>query len=80
MSEIKIPVEVKLHFLGGAKEVGGSAILIELNGYRLLLDCGISKEYPLASIYATVMTIDLTRGLLYDSIKLMNKNVKNKNG
>lgn len=113
MSETVIPIEIKLHFLGGAKEVGGSAILIELNGYRLLLDCGIrqstgkdplpdfrkiqelggvdaiiishahmdhtgtlpliSKEYPLAPIYATIMTIDLTRVLLYDSIKLMNR-------
>lgn len=113
MNETITPIEVKLHFLGGAKEVGGSAILIELNGYRLLLDCGIrqsagkdplpdfrkiqelggvdaiiishahmdhtgtlpliSKEYPLAPVYATVMTIDLTRVLLYDSIKLMNR-------
>ena len=104
---------MKLHFLGGAKEIGGSAILVELNGYKILLDCGIrqsagkdplpdfrkiqelggldaviishahmdhtgtlpliSKEYPLAPIYATVMTIDLTRVLLYDSIKLMNR-------
>ena len=106
-------VNIKLHFLGGAKEIGGSAILIELNGYKLLLDCGmrqsagkdpfpdfrkiqelggvdaiiishahmdhtgtlpvISKEYPLTPIYATSMTIDLTRVLLYDSIKLMNR-------
>lgn len=104
---------MKLHFLGGAKEIGGSAILVELNGYKILLDCGIrqsagkdpipdfrkiqelggldaviishahmdhtgtlpliSKEYPLAPVYATVMTIDLTRVLLYDSIKLMNR-------
>ena len=104
---------MKLHFLGGAKEIGGSAILVELNDYKILLDCGIRqsagkdplpdfrkiqelggvdaviishahmdhtgtlplicKEYPLASIYATVMTIDLTRVLLYDSIKLMNR-------
>ena len=35
------PVEMKFHFSGGAKEVGGSAILVELMGYRLLLDCGI---------------------------------------
>lgn len=108
-----IQTNVSLHFLGGAKEIGGSAILVELNGYKLLLDCGmrqsagkdpfpdfykiqevggvdaiivshahmdhtgtlpvISKEYPLAPIYATLMTIDLTRVLLYDSIKLMNR-------
>ncbi len=113
MDEIKKPIEIKLHFLGGAKEIGASAILIELNGYKVLLDCGIrqsagkdplpdfrkiqelggvdaiiishahmdhtgtlpliSKEYPLTPIYATVMTIDLTRVLLYDSIKLMNR-------
>lgn len=33
----------------------------------------ISKAYPLAPIYATAMTIDLTRVLLYDSIRLMNR-------
>ncbi len=104
---------VKLDFLGGAMEVGGSAVLVELSGKRILLDSGmrqkagadplpdfrriqerggvdaiivshahidhtgtlpiISKEYPNARIYATSMTIDLTRILLYDSIKLMNR-------
>ncbi|MCD7957660.1 MAG: MBL fold metallo-hydrolase [Lachnospiraceae bacterium] len=33
----------------------------------------ISKAYPNARIYMTSMTIDLTRVLLYDSIKLMNR-------
>lgn len=107
------PIEMNFHFLGGAREVGGSAILVVLNGYKILLDCGIrqstgcdplpdfrkiqeiggvdailvshahmdhtgalpiiSKEYPLAPVYATGMTVDLTRVLLYDSIKLMNR-------
>lgn len=31
----------------------------------------ISKAYPLARIYMTVMTADLTRVLLYDSLKIM---------
>ncbi len=102
---------VNLDFMGGAMEVGGSAILVEMDGRRILLDSGIrqkagadplpdfrriqerggvdaivishahmdhtgtlpiiSKEYPSARIYATSMTIDLTRVLLYDSIKIM---------
>ena len=33
----------------------------------------ISKEYPLAPVYATGMTIDLTRVLLCDCMKLMNR-------
>ena len=32
----------------------------------------ISKAYPLARIYMTPMTADLTRVLLYDSLKIMN--------
>ncbi len=104
---------VNLDFIGGAMEVGASAILVEMAGQRILLDSGIrqkagadplpdfrrlqdrggvdaivvshahmdhtgtlpiiSKEYPNARIYATSMTIDLTRVLLYDSIKLMNR-------
>ena len=32
----------------------------------------ISKAYPNARIYMTAMTADLTRVLLYDSLKIMN--------
>lgn len=33
----------------------------------------ISKAYPNARIYMTAMTLDLTRTLLYDSLKIMNE-------
>ena len=105
--------KIAFDFLGGAMEVGASAILVELAGKRILLDCGIrqkqgqdvmpnlrriqeaggvdaivvshahmdhtgtlpvvSKAYPNAKIYTTRMTMDLVRVLLYDSIKLMNR-------
>ena len=32
---------VKIHFFGGCREVGGSAILIQEKNTRVLLDCGI---------------------------------------
>ena len=102
---------MKLHFLGGAMEIGGSCIYMDLSGKRILMDCGvrqsgskdpipdfatiqsqggldailishahmdhigtlpiISKAYPDARIYMTAMTADLTRVLLYDSLKIM---------
>ena len=103
---------MNIHFSGGAMEIGGSCIYINIAGKRILLDCGIrqssgrdplpdfaaiqerggldavivshahmdhtgtlpiiSKAYPDARIYMTVMTADLTRVLLYDSLKIMN--------
>lgn len=103
---------MKLVYLGGAREVGASSILINLDGYKILLDCGIrqkkskdklpdfsqitsfggidaiivshahmdhigslpiiSKEYPGAKIYMNRMTMELSRVLLYDSLKIMN--------
>lgn len=102
---------MKLYFLGGAMEIGGSCIYVRAAGRGILLDSGIrqsvsqdplpdfrtiqaqggldailvshahmdhigtlpiiSKEYPNAPIYMTVMTADLTRVLLYDSLKIM---------
>ncbi len=41
---------MRVIYLGGAREVGASAILLELDGYKLLLDCGIrqgKKKDPL---------------------------------
>src|SRR5512147_585537 len=35
---------MKVHFLGGAKEVGGSCIFIELDGKKILLDSGIRQS------------------------------------
>ena len=32
---------MKIHFLGGANEVGASSMLIEIDGYRILVDAGI---------------------------------------
>ena len=105
------PAGMNLSFLGGAMEVGASCILLEIAGWKILMDCGIrqktgkdtlpdlrriqeeggvdcilvshahmdhtgslpiiSAEYPFAPIYMTPMTMDLSRVLLYDSIKLM---------
>lgn len=102
---------MKLHFLGGAMEIGGSCIYIKIAEKTILLDCGIrqtlskdpipdfrtiqeqggldaiiishahmdhigtlpmiSKAYPDARIYMTAMTAELTRVLLYDSLKIM---------
>lgn len=103
---------MKLHFLGGAMEIGGSCIYLNIAGKKILMDCGIrqsgskdplpdfaaiqahggldailvshahmdhigtlpiiSKAYPDARIYMTAMSADLTRVLLYDSLKIMN--------
>ncbi len=103
---------MKLHFLGGAMEIGGSCIYIRIAGRGILLDSGIrqsaakdpipdfrtiqeqggldavivshahmdhigtlpmiSKAYPDVRIYMTAMTAELTRVLLYDSLKIMN--------
>lgn len=103
---------MKLHFLGGAMEIGGSCIYLRIAGKGILMDAGIrqsgtkdplpdfrtiqeqggldvilishahmdhigtlpivSKAYPNAQIYMTAMTADLTRVLLYDSLKIMN--------
>jgi metallo-beta-lactamase family protein len=34
-------MDVRVKFLGGAKSVTGSRYLLEINGYRLLFDCGL---------------------------------------
>ncbi|MFH1106350.1 MAG: MBL fold metallo-hydrolase [Candidatus Micrarchaeota archaeon] len=42
---------MELHFLGGAREVGRSAVMAESDGLRLLLDCGVKtgrqNQFPL---------------------------------
>ncbi len=103
---------MNLHFLGGAMEIGGSCIYLNIAGKGILMDAGIrqsgskdplpdfrtlqeqggvdailvshahmdhigtlplvSKAYPDAPVYMTAMTGDLTRVLLYDSLKIMN--------
>lgn len=105
-------LQMNLHFLGGAMEIGGSCIYLKISGKGILMDSGIrqsgakdplpdfqtlqeqggvdavlishahmdhigtlplvSKAYPGAPIYMTAMTADLTRVLLYDSLKIMN--------
>ena len=32
---------MKLHFLGGAEEIGASCTLVEMEGHRILVDAGI---------------------------------------
>jgi metallo-beta-lactamase family protein len=34
-------MDIRVKFLGGAKSVTGSRYLLEINGYRLLFDCGL---------------------------------------
>lgn len=103
---------MKISYLGGAMEVGASAILVKMDNKNILLDCGIrqkknkdklpgfsvvesfkgidaiiishahmdhigslpiiSKEYPTTKIYMNKMTLELTKVLLYDSLKIMN--------
>ncbi len=44
---------MKLHFLGGANEVGASCTLLEVGGYRILVDAGIrmgSTDDPLPDL------------------------------
>jgi len=40
-------MQIKLRFLGAAKNVTGSQYLLEANGLRLLVDCGLYQERQL---------------------------------
>ena len=37
-------MEIKLRFLGAAQNVTGSRHMLEVNGTRLLVDCGLFQE------------------------------------
>jgi len=61
-------MQIKLRFLGGAQNVTGSRHMLEVNGTRLLVDCGLYQErqfkkrnwepfdFPAASIDAVLLT------------------------
>ena len=38
------PAGMNLSFLGGAMEVGASCILLEIAGWKILMDCGIRQK------------------------------------
>ena len=40
-------MHIKLRFLGAAHNVTGSRTLLEANGTRLLIDCGLYQEWKL---------------------------------
>ncbi len=61
-------MQIKLRFLGGAQNVTGSRHMLEVNGTRLLVDCGLYQErqfkarnwepfdFPASSINAVLLT------------------------
>ena len=43
-------MEINITFLGAARNVTGSKYLVEVNGIRLLVDCGLYQERGLKNL------------------------------
>ena len=55
---------IKLHFFGGANEVGASCTLIEIDGRRILVDAGIRMGLEKSSKYPDFGALDKPDALL----------------
>ncbi len=55
---------IKLHFFGGANEVGASCTLVEIDGYRILVDAGIRMGLEKSSKYPDFDALDKPDALL----------------
>ena len=40
-------MEIRMQFLGAAQNVTGSCYMVEVNGSRILVDCGMFQEWKL---------------------------------
>jgi len=71
-------MQIKLRFLGGAQNVTGSRHMLEVNGTRLLVDCGLYQERFAGPIYCTAATAEIARIILLDSARLQEEDAEYK--